>query len=660
MKTWLSPKTDALPTLLQAHPRWVVWAIDGSGRKVPRNARKPDRGVDATKPSNWTDFDTAKTVLQKAGYGLGFALGPVQDGPTFSGIDLDKCRDPQTGIIEPWALAWIRRINSYTEISPSGTGVKIFTIGSLPPEAKQGKVFKVEVYDRERYFTLTGHHLPSTPESVENREEELRAIHADLWSRDLIKLFKLFGLYISDGGEFLNVHCPWEANHTSDNKTRDAGLHITDGKANGFKCFHAGCHDKDIAAVRHLFGLKGAHSNDFITDTDGKIVKDNQENIRRAITLLDATLSHDVFAEKIYLHANGQRRPLDDAAANRLWLVIDDTFHFRPSREFFDTVCDDSARANPVHPVRDYLRSLTWDKKPRIDKWLIDLGGAKDTPFVRKVSAIVLIAAVRRARQPGCKFDEMLVLVSDQGKLKSSAIAALCPNPEWFSDDLPLNVDAKQMIERTSGRWLIESSDLTGMRKGDIEHLKAMLSRTVDGPVRLAYKRHPEERPRSFIILGTTNNMVFLKDQTGNRRFWPVSITRAFIVKEIEAIRDQLWAEAAFREGEGESIRLPEEFYGEAAQEQNERRLIDPWEEVLLDSDIDWNATHISSEAIWALLGVSHHDPRNVDRLYGIMQRLGYTKRRCRYEGRNAHFWVREQAPSNVIEGLFGKPDFIK
>lgn len=626
---------------------------------MPRRAVKPDRGIDGTKPSNWADFDTAKSVLQTAGFGLGFALGPVQDGPTFSGIDLDKCRDPVTGIIEPWALALIRRLNSYTEVSPSGTGVKIFCLGSLPDGAKQGKVFKVEIYDRERYFTVTGHHLSSTPESVENREEELRSIHAELWSRDLVRLFKIFGLYISDGGEFINVHCPWEANHTGESKKRDAGLHITDGKANGFKCFHAGCSEKNIVDVRQLFGLKGAHSSDFITDADGKILKDEQENIRRAIALFDANLSHDVFADKIYLHQNGQRRVLDDAAANRLWFEIGHSYKFRPTMDFFTRALDDLARENPVHPVRDYLNSVVWDGQPRIDTWLIEHGGAKDTPLVRKAGALVLLAAVRRIRRPGCKFDEMLVLISDQGMLKSSAIAALCPNPEWFSDDLPLNVDAKQVIERTAGRWLVESSDLTGMRKGDVEHLKALMSRPVDGPVRLAYRRYSEERPRSFILIGTTNNFGFLKDQTGNRRFWPVTITKPFSTQAIEAVRDQLWAEAAFREKQGESIRLPEELWPDAAQQQEKHTIIDPWLEILQDSDIDWTQTHILSAAIWAVLGVSHSDPRNAERVYAVMEKLGYIKRRCRHEGRNANFWVKKDV--EVVKAtLFDRPDFIK
>ena len=152
-----------------------------------------------------------------------------------------------------------------------------------------------------------------------------------------------------------------------------------------------------------------------------------------------------------YPSAGIVKQTLTDKIRNRIWLAIDSQFSFRPSSDFFNVVVFDTAWANQVHPVRDYLDSLTWDGAPRVDRWLITYGKAADTEYTRAVGAIVPIAAVRRVRHPGSKYDEMLVLESEQGKLKSSALQALCPEPGWFSDDLPLNVDAKQIIERTGG-----------------------------------------------------------------------------------------------------------------------------------------------------------------------------------------------------------------
>ena len=143
--------------------------------------------------------------------------------------------------------------------------------------------------------------------------------------------------------------------------------------------------------------------------------------------------------------------------------------------------------------------------KPRVDQWLVTYAGAEDSNYTRAVGALVLIAAVRRVRQPGCKFDEMLVLEQpQQGTDKSSALAVLAVNEDWFTDDLPLNVEAKRVIETLRGRWIVEAAELSGMRKADVEHLKAMLSRRVDR-ARMAYGRLPIEAPRQCIIVGTTN-----------------------------------------------------------------------------------------------------------------------------------------------------------
>ena len=142
-----------------------------------------------------------------------------------------------------------------------------------------------------------------------------------------------------------------------------------------------------------------------------------------------------------------------------------------------------------------------------------DRGDEKRTTptYLEAVSSIMLIAAVRRIRQPGCKDDEMVILESPQGFNKSMALRALCPNGAWFTDDFPLNLKAKELIEATLGKWIIEASELSGKRKAEIERLKASLSRQVDGPIRKAYGWMPDERPRHFILIGTTNATAYLK-----------------------------------------------------------------------------------------------------------------------------------------------------
>jgi predicted P-loop ATPase len=202
--------------------------------------------------------------------------------------------------------------------------------------------------------------------------------------------------------------------------------------------------------------------------------------------------------------------------------------------------------------VRDYLDALVWDGKPRIDRWLIDCAGADDTPHVRAVSRRALVGAVRRVRQPGCKLDEMLVLESPQGMGTSSALRILAVDDRWFTDDLPLESDAAQLVKATAGKWIVEASASKGCSSSAL--LKACLSRRCD-MTRLPYDRKSSLVPRQFVIVGTTSETDYLRDATSNRRFWPVRIQR-FDLERLRADRDQLWAEASVAEATGESIFL--------------------------------------------------------------------------------------------------------
>ena len=136
----------------------------------------------------------------------------------------------------------------------------------------------------------------------------------------------------------------------------------------------------------------------------------------------------------------------------------------------------------------DYLDSLNWDGKPRVDTWLTDYLGVPETPYSRAVGRLLLVAAVRRARHPGCKFDEMLVLENEQGKDKSTALKVLAVREEWFADDLVLNDDPKKQIEQISGKWIVEAGELKGMRRRQAEFLKSFLSRQMDR-ARMSYGR---------------------------------------------------------------------------------------------------------------------------------------------------------------------------
>ena len=228
--------------------------------------------------------------------------------------------------------------------------------------------------------------------------------------------------------------------------------------------------------------------------------------------------------------------------------------------------------------VRDYLDELQWDGVPRIDRWLIDYCRAADTPLVRAFARKVLIAAVRRVREPGCKFDFILILEGKQGVGKSSLLRILAGD-ENFSDNEILGYQKREQQEAVQGIWIYELCELDGLTKAEISSVKLFASKQCD-MARAAYDRSRSDRKRRCIFVATTNEDTYLRDATGNRRFWPVKVGKIDLAS-VERDRDQLWAEAAVAEAEGEALTIPEALWSQAAIEQKARGEPDAWEDAI-------------------------------------------------------------------------------
>lgn len=241
-------------------------------------------------------------------------------------------------------------------------------------------------------------------------------------------------------------------------------------------------------------------------------------------------------------------------------------------------------RENSFHPVCDYLAGLRWDGTPRLDSLLVRYAGAADAEYTRAIGAKTLIAAVRRVRQPGCKFDNVIVMESpEQGRGKSTFIKMLAPQEDWFAEPGALNnLESKDAPLALEGKWIIELGEMSVLSKSAVETMKAFVSCATDR-VRRPYGRMVEDLPRQCVFIGTTNRNDYLKDPTGNRRFWPVrvGIDGQLDLDALVADRDQLWAEAAAREVAGESLFLPQELWAEAAKQQAGRVEEDPWADTL-------------------------------------------------------------------------------
>lgn len=336
----------------------------------------------------------------------------------------------------------------------------------------------------------------------------------------------------------------------------------------------------------------------------------------------------------------------DDAA---LRYYLERTYGINGKDRIFDAV-NVVALQNKFHPVREYLDSCAWDGVPRIETLLVDYLGAEDTAYTRAVTRKALVAAVARIYNPGCKFDYMLTLRGRQGLGKSALIAKL--GGRWFSDSFT-TLQGKDAYEQVLGVWIMEVGELAGMRKAEAETIKLYISKQVDR-FRPAYGRRLQEFPRQCIFIGTTNETQFLRDATGNRRFWVVDTpnepTRNLWDELTPETVRCIWAEAVELYRAGEALYLPRELEAAArevqetyeeenpragiVQEYLERRLPADWDIMDLLARRQWlegtqegtvPRTTVCTMEIWAeALG---GNPDRLDRYAGkeireIMERM--------------------------------------
>lgn len=384
----------------------------------------------------------------------------------------------------------------------------------------------------------------------------------------------------------------------------------------------------------------GGDDGDLACNDEGKPYS-IPRNVRVALRLLGARVEYDEFSERMTLSGMPGFGPLlDDKAMRRLWLRCQEELRLGMAKETFWDVVQDAALRRRRHPVREYLNGLQWDGVRRIENWLCRYLGAEDSEYTRAVGRLFLVAAVRRVRQPGTKFDEMLILEGPQGAFKSTAMQIIAVNSDWFSDSLPLGAEAREAVEQTGGKWIVEASDLHGRKRSDVEELKAFLSRRTDR-ARMAYARMPEERPRQFVVVGTTNSDRYLEDDTGNRRFWPVRVGDVDLTA-LAADRDQIWAEAALYEAEGVPTRLDPELYPAAQEHQEDRRVEDPYEDVfreVLGENIGILRTLDAAE----IIGIARKDlnPNMTKRISRSLLKLGWRRKRVRVGNDLQYVYVR-------------------
>ncbi len=239
------------------------------------------------------------------------------------------------------------------------------------------------------------------------------------------------------------------------------------------------------------------------------------------------------------------------------------------------------AREHPFHPVRQFLKDLTWEGVHRLHSWLADYLGVDPSPYAAAVGSRWMISAVARVFEPGCKADCCLILEGEQGIRKSTALRVLAQ--PWFTDEIA-DLGSKDAALQTRGVWVIEIAELDSMSRSDIGKIKAFMSRATDR-FRPPYGKRPIESPRQCVFAGSVNHGTYLRDETGGRRFWPVECKAPVIdVDALADVRDQLWAEATYLYFDGKPWWLDSvELNREAVEEQADRYESDPWDELILE-----------------------------------------------------------------------------
>ena len=341
-------------------------------------------------------------------------------------------------------------------------------------------------------------------------------------------------------------------------------------------------------------------------------------------------------------------------------------FKFEASVQAIEEAVTYVAYHERFHPVKEYLNRLVWDQTPRLDTWLSDFLGVEDSPYSRAVGRKVICAAVMRAFSPGIKFDHVLVLEGRQDLGKSTVVEIL--GGEWASD-APVDPHSRDTVDALQGRWIVEIAEMEVLRKTDEDALKAFITRRTDR-CRLAYGLTTVDFPRQSIFIATKNpraDGAYLKDDTGNRRWWPVACGQAQVdFKGLAKARDQIFAEAVMRcrTAPGEKLYMDTPELKEAASiVVNARHAEHEWTERVAswiaecDKKPETRREHLTVRDVFidAMNGQDARlDRRATLALASILRNIGWVQGFRRVDHRFQRVWIRraDSAIDNLVDEL--------
>ena len=497
---------------------WVIWRWelrrgkngDETWTKPPYMAIAPRRKAKNNDPATWSTYQVAAAAAGKAD-GIGFAL---LDTPIVA-VDLDHCLDTNTDTIDPWAKVWVDAANgAYVERTPSGEGLRIIGLGSGEKLHRKWKIkgardgAAIEIYRGcERYITITGAQLGECKALSEFDLLDKIALEYDGQEQDGKESSGSNGFDFNKAGksvdydEIIRSGAPAGADASAvfhavighlcaKGMSIEAIVEVLSKWPNGIGRRYAGRLRGEVERSFekwqskrkiHVDGDTAAEPDEPLiwetTDKNG-MPKPTCANTRRAVLALDVKCRFDVFHDKHIVEG-----PVVLKLANLDLVVVDlrrkihAAFGFDPGKQNTIDAVEQLCVRNKFNPITDYLDALKWDGMPRLARWLITYLGAEDTELNREFGRLALIAAVRRARKPGTKFDPVVVLEGPMGTRKSMAIETMA-GTENFSDQTILGARDREVQELLAGVWLYEIAELSNIRRTDVEHMRSRRRRT--------------------------------------------------------------------------------------------------------------------------------------------------------------------------------------
>lgn len=578
-----------------AEKRFVNWKYSvrkGKKTKVPYSVT--GKMASSTDESTWSTYDEAKAASEN----IGIVFTPDQ---LLLGIDIDKCLTGNniTHEQKETIAQFIIEADTYCEISPSKTGLHLFFKLSAPLALASNKKSPYEIYTTGRYFTVT--------ETPYQEEKEVRTISPDealkllsiigySWSDEkkptqkdeelsqsptehltdeqvLKKMFasknglKIKKLYDGDTSEFnddlssadLSL-CSHLAFWTAKNPFQIERLWIASPLANRKKTrerfdYRVRTIKTAIDGCTDVYAIPAHNKNADDSELDllftlsrgeGKIYTQNTENICRVLRMhndFKGTIRYDMFKNALEILSKSKWRNIEDNDAVDIQTRIQVLFPCfgKVGKDMVFDAMIKVAKENMMDSASDFITSLIWDGKERLDSWLTEVYGTPDDVYHRAVGANWLKGLVKRIIEPGCKFDYVLVLEGPQGSGKSTSLSTL--GGSWHVETT-MSTDSKDFFMQFSGKALIEFSEGETLSRTEVKRMKAIITMQND-KYRPPYERVSQEFPRRCVFAMTTNQTEYLKDETGNRRWLPISVALPEVnIKWISENRNQLFAEA--------------------------------------------------------------------------------------------------------------------